>query len=317
MRAVRLAEFGGPDGLRVVDEPRPEPGAGEVLLELAAVGVTLPVVRLARDGGSGVALPHVPGGDVAGRVVAVGAGVTGFHVGQRAAGIAFAGAYAQYAAVPAALLAPLDGAVDDVTAAVLARSGVLARALLSVAAFASGESILITSAASGTGHLAVQLARLLGATRVVAAASSSTGKADLLKELGADLVVDYTDLSTLDDTVDVVLDAVGGAVLGEALRVLAPLGRAVVYGARCGEVDADALRFRGQTLVGFAMGQYASRRAEDYRRHREELWQRCAAGQLRAVVDRTLPLAGAAEAHRVIEARENLGKIVLTPTMLT
>lgn len=300
MRRVVFREYGGPEVLRVEQAPLPTPGAGELLVEVGAIGVTLPVVRLSRGGD--VPLPHVPGGEVAGRVTST---------GQRVAGLAFTGAYAEYATVPAALVAPVPDEVDDAAAVALVRSGQVALGALRAAAVRPGESVLVTAAAGGVGHLAVQLAVAFGAGRVVAAVSTEE-KAEFLYGLGADEVVRY---GQPVDPVDVVLDGTGGQVQSDCLELLEPFGRLVSYNATGAPVDVNQLRLHARSVIGFAMAHFATRQPEVYQRHQQELWEMYAAGTLRPAIHATLPLAEAAEAHRVIESRENLGKIVLTPTM--
>jgi NADPH:quinone reductase-like Zn-dependent oxidoreductase len=308
MRQVCFRAHGGPEVLQVEEAPRPEPGEGEVLVEVGAAGVTLPVVRLTR--GPDVPLPHVPGGDVAGRVVAAGPGVTGVRIGERVAALAFTGAYAEFVVVPAAFVFPLPDKVDDAAAVVLVRGGQVALGALRAGAVRPGESVAVTGAAGGVGHLAVRLARELGAARVVAAVSDRD-KAAFLHDLGADAVVAYD--GDWGEPVDVVLDGVGGAVQAAGLRALAPLGRFVCYNAVGGVVDANELRARGQSLIGFAMRPFVAHRPEEYERHGRELWDLYARGRLTTAVHRTLPLEEAAEAHRIIERRENRGKVVLRP----
>lgn len=312
MRQVCFREYGGPEVLRVEDVARPEPGEGELLVQVGAAGVTLPIVRLTRgspDGG-GVPLPHAPGGEVAGRVVATGPGVAGWRAGQRVAGLAFTGAYAEFVTVPASFVFAVPDQVDDAAAVLLVRSGQVALGALHAAAVRPGESVLVTAAAGGVGHLAVQLARELGASRVVAVAGSA-GKGDFLRGLGADEVVTYGD--DWGDPVDVVLDGAGGEVQATALRALAPLGRLVAYNGVGEVVDVNELRMHGRSVIGFAMPHLVARRPDLFQRHQRELWDLYAAGRLTAAVHRTLSLGDAAEAHRIIEARENQGKVVLDP----
>jgi|SRR5207248_8990238 len=308
MRRVVFSEYGGPEVLRVEDASRPEPGEGELVIEVAAIGLSLPVVRSTHGGAQ---LPHVPGGEVVGRVVSIGSGVTGWRVGQRAAGLAFSGAYAEFAPVAASFLAPVPDDVDDASAVALVRSGQVALGVLRAAALQPGESVLITGAAGGVGHLAVQLASVLGARRVVAAVGSAA-KVSFLRDIGAGEVVTYD--QPVGEPVDVVLDGVGGAVQEAGLECLAPLGRFVSYNAAGVDVDVNQLRFQAKTVIGFAMAHFASRRPDVYARHREELWKLCAGGQVRPAIHCTLPLERAAEGHRIIESRENLGKVVLNPT---
>ena len=316
MRRVRFYEYGGPQVLRIEEAPRPEPGDGELLIEVEAAGVTLPVVRLTHGSRAGhpVPLPHAPGGEVAGRVAAIGAGVSGWRVGQRAAGLAFTGAYAELAVLQAAMAAPVPRDVADPTAVLLVRSGQVALGALRAASLRPGESVLVTAAAGGVGHLAIQLARTLGARRVVAAVGTMA-KRDFVRGLGADQVVGYDEIAAgCGEPVDVVLDGVGGdIVLAGCLQALAPLGRLVAYNGVGGlvvyERAADAQRGRRRIHHG---AQAASQR-DRYQRHQRELWDWYYRGRLQPVVDRALPLDGAAEAHRIIEARENRGKIILKP----
>lgn len=315
MRRVVFREYGGPEVLRVEEEPRPEPRDGELLVEVAAVGVTLPVVRLTHgDGaGSGVPLPHAPGGEIVGRVAAVGAGATGWQVGQRAAGLAFTGGYAEFASVPAGFLTPVPDEVDDAAAVALVRSGQVALGALRAGGLRPGERVLVTAAAGGVGHLAVQLARCLGAGHVVAAVGTAT-KNDFLRGLGADDVVRYDQpVAEWGDPVDVVLDGVGGAVQDTVVGLLAPFGRLVSYNANGSTVDVNLLRLHARSVIGFAMAHQAARRPETYARHQRELWDLHREGALRPAIHGTLPLDRAADAHRVIESRENLGKVVLLP----
>ncbi|GIH17040.1 quinone oxidoreductase family protein [Rugosimonospora africana] len=324
MRAVRFDGYGGPEVLTVGEVPVPRPGDGEVLIEVGAAGVTLPIVRLTRGGpDGGVPLPHVPGGEVAGRIVRLGSGVperpgTGWQVGQRVTGLAFSGAYAQFAAVPVEFLDRVPDGVDDADAVALVRSGHVASAALHLAGLREGESegerVLVTSAAGGVGHLAVQLARALGAGRVVAAIGGGSAKKEFLRGLGADRIVTYAEARAgLDESFDVVLDGTGADVQDSCLAALAPLGRLVSFNATGGKVDVNELRMTARTVIGLAMRHFAEHRRDVYDRHGQRLWELLASGAVRPAIHAVLPLEQAADAYRVIEARANLGKIVLNP----
>lgn len=272
-------------------------------------------------------LPHLPGGEVAGRVAATGPGVTAWTVGQRVAGPAFTGAYAEFATLPAASAFAVPDGADDAAALLLVRSGQVALGALRAAAPRAGERVLVTAAAGGVGHLAVQLARTLGAGHVTAAvsaatgrepgeadkAASRTGKDAFLRGLGVDEVVTYDDAGSWGEA-DVILDGTGGdQVRAACLRALAPLGRLVVYNGVGGSVDVAELRMHGRSVIGFAMRPFAAGRRDLYEAHQRELWDLHAGGRLTTAVHRILPLGQAGEAHRIIEARENLGKVVLVP----
>jgi NADPH:quinone reductase-like Zn-dependent oxidoreductase len=309
MRAVRFHRHGGSEVLRVENTPPPELGAEELLLEVTRAGVTLPAVRLARGGD--VPLPHTPGGDVVGRVVARGGNVRGWRIGQRAAALAFTGAYAELAAVNAAFAFPIPDDVGDDAAVALVRGGQVALATLQVSGFLAGGSVLVTAAAGGVGHLTVQLAKALGASRVVAAVGS-TAKADFVRSLGADEVVVYE--AEWGEPVDVVLDGVGGDVFHRSLEVVKPFGRLVAYNGVGGTVDVNELRMRNKGVIGFSMAQFSTLHRDRYDRNRQRLWEMAATYELLPAVHQILPLDRATEAHRVLESRENLGRVLLAPT---
>ncbi|KUJ71018.1 NADPH:quinone reductase [Streptomyces albus subsp. albus] len=309
MRRVRFHEYGGPEVLRVEEAEVPEPGPGELLVRTEAIGVTLPMVRKVRDGG--VPLPGVLGGEVAGRVAALGPGVTGFAVGDRISALCFRDSYAEQAVVRAAMASPVPDGVGMTDALVLGRGGLVALGAYHAARPEPGESVMVTAAASGVGHLAVQLARAYGASRVVAAAGSPA-KAAFLRGLGADEVIGYDELAGTEP-VDIVLDAVGGELLSPAIAALAPGGRLIAYSSGGGTIAAYDLLVGGKAAIGFQMARVAMGQPDRVARWRQELWTLLAQGRLRPAVHAALPLAEAATAHEIIEARANAGKVVLIP----
>ncbi|WP_438484959.1 quinone oxidoreductase family protein [Streptomyces sp. S186] len=313
MRRVRFHAYGGPEVLRLEEAEDPTPGPGELLVRTEAIGVSLPAVRRVRgDGkGGGDPLPGVLGGEIAGEVIALGPDVTDFAVGDRVTSITFTGSYCELALAPASLAGRIPDGASAVEAVALVRGGHVALAALSTAAPAGGESVLITGAAGGTGHLAVQLAKLQGVPRVVAAVSSPT-KAAFLYGLGADEVVTY-DQESWGEPVDIVLDGVGGELLPRALAAVAPGGRLVFFNSGGGTVPAYELLAGSKTITGLTMRRFATVHRERYSRHRAQLWELAGTGRLRAAVNAELPLADAAKAHEIIEARANLGKVVLRP----
>ncbi|MFJ6748911.1 MULTISPECIES: zinc-binding alcohol dehydrogenase family protein [unclassified Streptomyces] len=313
MRRVRFHTYGGPEVLRVEESEPPAPGPGDLLVRTAAIGVTLPAVRRVRgDGnGGGDPLPAMPGGEIAGEVVAVGADVHGYAPGDRVTSLTLTGSYAELALAPAFLASRIPDGASAVQAVALVRGGQVALAALDTAAPKGAESVLITGAASATGHLAVQLAKLRGVPRVVAAVSSAA-KAPFLYGLGADEVVTY-DQESWGEPVDIVLDGVGGELLPRALAALAPGGRLIFFNSGGGTVPAYELLAGAKTITGLTMRRFSTVHRELYERHREELWELAGAERLRAAVHTELPLAEAAKAHEIIEARTNLGKVVLRP----
>jgi NADPH:quinone reductase-like Zn-dependent oxidoreductase len=305
MRRIRYDANGGPEVLFAEDVPAPVPGAGELLVRTEAIGVTLPAVRKVREGSQPVPL----GGEVAGTVAALGEGVTGFAVGDRVTGLCFAHAYAEYALLQRAMASPVPAWASAVEAVALVRSGLVARGAYEAGRPESGCPVLVTAAASATGVMALQYAKAGGATRVVAAVSSQD-KASFVRALGADEVVLYSGQSW-GDPVDVVLDGVGGDLLGPAVRALSPGGRLVVYSSGGGAVDAYELLARSASAIGFQMAAIARGNPRLYARWQVELWDRFRGGELRVRVHAELPLAQAARAHEIIESRRNLGKVVL------
>ncbi|GAB7059633.1 zinc-binding dehydrogenase [Streptomyces mexicanus] len=305
MRRVRYDSRGGP--LFMEEVPVPAPGPGELLVRCEAVGLTLPVVRKVTEAAEPVPL----GGEVAGEVVGVGAGVTGFRSGDRVTGLCFGHGYADFALLHEAMASPVPHGASAVDAVALVRSGLVALGALEASRPVPGEAVLVTGAAGGVGHLAVQLARVRGAGRVVGAVSAAA-KADFVRALGADDAVVYTD-DGWGAPVDCVLDGVGGDLLTPAIAALAPGGRLVAYSSGGGTVQAYDLLVGARSVIGFQMARIARETPERYERWRRELWRLFEEGALRPVVHAEFPLEDAAAAHEVITARGNLGKVVLRP----
>ncbi|MFE1873822.1 zinc-binding alcohol dehydrogenase family protein [Streptomyces sp. NPDC059496] len=307
MLRIRHEVNGGPEVLFAEEVDRPEAGAGEALIRVEAVGVTLPTVRKVREGSEPISF----GGEVAGEVVALGAGVTDFAVGDRVTGLCFANAYAEFAVLNTAMTSSIPDGATAVEAVALVRSGLVARGAYEAARTEPGESVLVTAAASAVGTLALQYAKAGGAARVVAAVSSPD-KADFVRGLGADEVVLYED-ADWGAPYDVILDGVGGDLLGPAVRALATGGRLVAFSSGGGTVEAYELLVRGASMIGFQMRAVAAGKPELYDRWLRELWQMRDAGTLRTAVHEEIPLGEAARAHTLIEQRRNLGKVVLVP----
>ncbi|WP_255950694.1 quinone oxidoreductase family protein [Streptomyces odontomachi] len=305
MRRIRYAKPGGP--LLAEEVPAPSPGPGELLVRTEAIGVTLPVVRKVREAAEPIPL----GGEIAGEVTEVGEGVTAFAPGERVTGLCFGHGYADHALLHTSMATPVPPGASAVDAVALVRSGLVALGALSAARPQPGETALVTAAASGVGHLAVQLARAHGAARVVAAVSDAA-KAPFLHDLGADEVVTYAEESW-GEPADYALDAVGGELLGPALAALAPGGRLVAYSSGGGTVQAYDLLVGAKTVTGFQMARIAREEPARYEAWRGELWRLFFDGTLRPRVHGQFALTDAAAAHAAIESRGNLGKVVLIP----
>ncbi|TRV77709.1 zinc-binding dehydrogenase [Streptomyces sp. 130] len=305
MRRIRYEHSGGPEVLFEEDAPVPAPGPGELLVKVQAVGVTLPVVRKVRESREPIPL----GGEIAGEVAALGDGASAHTVGDRVTGLCFGHAYAEYALLNQTMASAIPAGATAQDAVALVRSGAIALGVLEAARPEKGESVLVTAAASGVGHLALQLARLRGASRVVAAVGDPA-KADFVRSLGADEVVTYTDESW-GEPCDIVLDAVGGDLLPRAVRALAPGGRLVAYSSGGGTIEAYDLLVGGTSVIGFQVAHIARTRPALYAQWIAELWALHAEGSLRPAVHAAHPLADAALAHAAIENRANRGKVVL------
>ncbi|WP_246107995.1 NADP-dependent oxidoreductase [Saccharothrix saharensis] len=307
MRAVVVEGFGEPEVMQVREVARPEPAHDEIVVEVRAAGVNA-FDWLVRRHGFWFTTPWVPGWDVSGVVASVPAGENRFRVGDEVFGMPHlprqAGAYAEYVAAPARHFARKPADVDHVHAAALPLAALTAWQVLTEAARVEpGDRVLVHAAAGGVGHIAVQVAKSLGA-HVIGTASAA--KHDLLRELGADELVDYRtrDFGELAP-VDVVVDLVGGEYEERSMRVLKPGG--VYVGlpdpGRLPELIAKAEPLGVRATTVSVVPDHAALE------HLAGLVER---GELRAVVAGTFPLADAVQAHEVGEANRTTGKLVLT-----
>jgi NADPH2:quinone reductase len=320
MRAVRVHTFEGPGALKVDEVEEPMPGAGEVLVDVKAAGVNFPDVLLSRGKYQfKPPTPFSPGGEAAGVVKAVGAGVKDFAVGDRVATTVIHGAFAERIVVPELATVKLPDAVPfEIGAATLLTYLTDMHALVDRAALKSGETLLVLGAAGGVGVAAIQIGKMLGA-RVVAAASSPE-KLAFCKENGADEVIDYAkeDLKERAKAFspNVIFDPVGGSFAEPALRAIAWEGRYLVVGFAAGDIPKIPLNLallKGCQIVGVFWGQFAMRDPERNRKHAAEVFDAVAAGKLAPRVWKTLPFDRASEALELMEQRKVLGKIVLVP----
>ena len=323
MRAVRCHELVGPAGLRVDQIPDPIPGPGEVVIDVRAAGVNFPDVLISYGRYQFKAdPPFIPGGEVAGTVSAVGAGVTGIAPGDRVAATMLSGAFAERVAVPAAMVAKLPASVAFETgAALLLTYATTMHALVDRGRLRSGETLLVLGAAGGVGTAAIEVGKCLGA-RVIAAASSPE-KLAYCREHGADAVIDYKSEDLKERAkvlssggVDVVYDAVGGDATEAALRTMAWGGRHLVIGFASGsipKVPANLVLLKSCELVGVFWGAFAQRSPAENRAHVERLMAWLVEGRIRPHVDTVLPFDRAREALERLERREVKGKVVLVP----
>lgn len=306
MNAVRIHEFGGPEVLKYEEAPRPEPGAGEILLEVKAVGVN-PVDWKIREGvmegEMKHTLPLILGIDAAGIVAAVGPGVSEFAPGDEvfaALDMARNGCYAEYAVIKTETVAAKPASLDFVTAAALPVAGVTAwQCLFDTADLQAGQTVLIHGASGGVGTMAVQLAHWKGA-RVIGTASAQNK--EFLEKLGADEVIDYhaTRFEDVVSGVDVVLDTQGGETQQRSWGVLKPDGILVSTVSPPGDA-ANAHGVRGEFLFAHPDTAVLT-----------QLANLVASGDLTPIIATTLPLAEARRAQELSATGHTRGKIVLT-----
>jgi NADPH:quinone reductase len=315
MRAIQQREFGGPEVLELVELPVPEPADGEVLIEVARAGLNFADTHQRTNSYIAKAtLPLVPGGEVAGRRV---------DTGERVIALCGSGGYAEYATAPASLTFPIADGVDDGTALALLIQGLTAWHLYKTSAqLRPGESVVVHAAAGGTGSLAVQLGRPLGAGRVIATASTQEKRA-LALELGADAAIDADPEGMTERLleanggrpVDVVFEMAGGAVFDASFAALAPFGRLVVSGIASreqNELRSGKLMKTSRAVVGFWFA-HCLGRPEMVDAALADLFARAARGELRVVVGATYPLGQAAQAQIDLAARRTTGKLLLDP----
>jgi NADPH2:quinone reductase len=322
MHAVRVHRPGGPEVLQYEEVPTPEPKPGEALVQLDAVGVNF-IDVYKRAGLYKIPLPATLGEEGAGRVVAVGNGGGDVRVGDRVAWSSVLGAYADHAIVPAARLVPLPSEISSTQAAALMLQGMTAHYLAcSTYPLRHGDRCLVHAAAGGVGLLLVQIAKMRGA-RVVATVGSDE-KAQLAREAGADDVIIYTRQDFVQETkrltdgrgVHVVFDSVGRSTFLAGLDVLVHRGTMVLFGQSSGPVapiDPQVLNQKGSIyLTRPTLGHYVASREELLWRARE-IFTWVASAQLSLRIGAEYPLRDAAEAHRALEGRRTMGKVLLRP----
>ncbi|HYT10488.1 MAG TPA: quinone oxidoreductase [Mycobacteriales bacterium] len=322
MRAVVLRRHGGPEVLEVVDRPDPEPGPGELLVDVGAAGVNF-IDVYHRTGAYPVELPFVLGSEAAGTVAAVGEGVLGIEPGDRVAWAMRPGAYAQRAVVPAAVAVPVPAGVPDEDAAALLLQGMTAHYLThSTYPVQPGDTVLVHAGAGGTGQLITQFVRLRGGD--VIATVSTEEKERLAREAGAAEVIRYDRKDVVEEVrritrgagVAAVYDGVGAATFDASLASLRPRGMLALFGASSGPVppvDPQRLNFGGSLfLTRPTLAHYMASREELLERSSAVL-EGLASGDLRVRVGGRYGLDEVGRAHEDLESRRTTGKLIVLP----
>ncbi|OFV93119.1 MAG: NAD(P)H-quinone oxidoreductase [Acidobacteria bacterium RIFCSPLOWO2_12_FULL_65_11] len=323
MTAIEISSFGGPEVLVPVERPQPKPAAGEVLIEVAAAGVNRPDVSQRRG-----AYPpppgasDIPGLEVAGTIVEVGPDVRDWRTGDQVCALVAGGGYAEYCAAPAPQCLPVPRGLDLVAAAAIPEAfftvwtNVFERGRLK-----PGEWILVHGGSSGIGTTAIQLARALG-SRVLATAGSAE-KCAACERLGAERAINYrtTDFVAAvreivgERGVDVVLDMVGGDYVRRNLDLLALDGRLVqisLLGGSTAQVNMGVVMRRRLTITGSTLRpRSVAEKGAIATSLRATVWPLIESGGVKPVIHTTFPLRAAAEAHRLMESSQHIGKIVL------
>ncbi|MEH7416303.1 NADPH:quinone oxidoreductase family protein [Neobacillus drentensis] len=324
MRAIQLKEYGGPEVLNIVDIEKPVPLGSEVLIEIKAIGVNY--ADTARREGKYVVktpLPFIPGAEIAGVVTEVGDQVTKIRPGARIVTLIESGGYADFALADERSVIPIPEQLDFHTAAALPLQGLSAYHILkTMGRLEKGESVLVHAAAGGVGTIAVQLAKLFGAGKIIATASSEE-KLALAREMGADVLINYTEpdweQQVLEATggrgVNVALEMVGGEVFNKTVKCLATFGRLVIFGAASGEQSRfypSSLMARNQSVIGFFLPQIM-RKPELLQPSLVELFSYLGQGKLKLTIGGVFPLEEAANVHTLLQSRKTQGKLILKP----
>jgi putative PIG3 family NAD(P)H quinone oxidoreductase len=324
MHAITISEPGGPDVLRWSEVDDPVPAPGEVLVEVAASAVNRADL-LQRQGFYDPppgASPY-PGLEVSGRIAALGAGVSGWAVGDEVCALLGGGGYAEKVAVPAGQLLPVPTGVSLVDAAALPEVVCTVWSnVFMVAGLRPAETLLVHGGASGIGTMAIQLAKAVDAR--VAVTAGTAAKLDRCRELGADILINYREQDFVAELgkategygADVILDNMGAKYLDRNVQALATSGRLAIIGMQGGvkgELNLSALMGKRAAVTATSLrARPAAEKAAIVAAVREHVWPLLSTGAVRPIVDRRIPLREAATGHRVLDESTHVGKVLLT-----
>jgi len=327
MQAIEITEPGGPEVLKPGTRPVPQPESNEVLIRIAAAGVNRPDVAQRK----GVYPPppgasDIPGLEIAGEIVATGAGVESFQVGDKVCALVTGGGYAEYVAAPAPQVLPVPDGLDMVQAAGLPETFFTVWSnIFDRGQFTPGESVLIHGGSSGIGTTAIQLCRALGASAIYTTVGSAE-KAEFCENLGATWAINYRDQSFDEEIraltekagVDVILDMVGGDYLPRNIACLKPDGRIVqiaLMGGAKSEINLGRVMMNRLTITGSTLrARSVDFKGEIAKSLAGKVWPLLASGDVAPVIHSTFPLAEAAAAHELMESSSHIGNIILDLT---
>ena len=323
MTRIEITEPGGPEVLQARRVPLPTVGEGQVLIRVHAAGINRPdALQRAGKYPMKPGMDPIPGLEVAGEVVAVGAGVTRFAVGDRVCALTNGGGYAEYCAVPAGQTLPVPDGVDWVQAAAVPETFFTVWAnLFGLGAAKAGQRVLIHGGTSGIGTTALMLCREFGIDAFATAGSAE--KCDAIRQLGGQPInyrdEDFTKViaeKTADQGVNVILDIMGGSYLNGNISALAMDGRLVMLGflggARANDIDLLAILGKRAVVTGSLLrARTATEKAAIADQLQEHVWPALSAGRCLPIIDKVYPLADAAQAHARMEGGDHIGKIVL------
>ncbi|WML44216.1 zinc-binding dehydrogenase [Neobacillus sp. PS3-40] len=321
MKAVIVTEFGGPEFLRYEEVSIPTIEKNEVLIRAVKTSVNFADIK-SRYGKKGVKLPFIPGIDVAGYVEKIGSDVAHLRVGQRIIAFPKNGSYAEYVVASDQLVFPIPDELDFKTAAACPIVSFLSHRLLyNIARIQKGESVLVHAAAGGVGTTAMQLAKIMGADKVIGTVGSKD-KIKTAEESGADYVICYEEEDfvtkvneiTSGNGADIILDSLSGSVTENSLNCLAPYGRLIHFGnssGKVGKIKTVDLHSSCRAVLGFSLGTTRKLKPHLLKETAEEVIPYLVNKQLKIKIGHEYPLSDVAKAHNLIEKRVNKGKIIL------
>lgn len=322
MKAIVVTEFGNPEVMKLIDLEIPRVKPTQVLIRVEKTSVNYADVK-ARYGNKGSWVsPFIPGLDAAGVIVEIGSEVKSLQVGQRVITFPTEGSYAEYVVADELLTYEIPDSIDFDTAAACPIVSFLSYKMLQdLAKIEEGETVLIHSAAGGVGTTAIQMAKLLGAGKVIGTVGDQK-KASTAIQAGADYVIDYQNAQfanrvnelTEGKGVNIVLDSVAGPITEQSLLCLAPYGRLIQYGnssGNAGQIKTSDLHASCRSVLGFSLGTTRKHKPESLQNTAKQVLQYISEGKLKFPISHRFSLEEAVSAHKLIESRQSTGKILL------